>query len=118
MSRTIPSTLDDALEVLRRWKTESRRIRVTYISTKREVVAFRFNGKVTEVEGPAVRVTGSSGYFAVRLDGAAVNPPLDVYPEYSRDMIKDLRASLPVLSMLELALPAGSFIALWEMSEA
>jgi hypothetical protein len=117
MSRKSPSSLADAIEVLSRWKAESRRIRVTYISTKKEVVAFRLNGKVTELKGPALRVTGSTGYFAVRLDGASVNPPLDAYPEHSRAMIEDLRSSLPAPWMLELALPGGSFVALWEMSE-
>ena len=120
MHRNTASSVEQAVEWIKRWKVESRIILFTYISTTAEKVFVQFECNVKELKSLdsgsiAMQLWGSEGYAAVELTGSKVDPSLATVPASARQVVVEFRNSPPfvIAEAIELVLASGSLLFLW-----
>jgi hypothetical protein len=120
MPRNTASSVDQAVEWIKPWKSESRKILFILVSTNNGLLLVQFRGKVSEMlplplGSFAIQVSGEGGFAGMRLTGATVDPSLETIRPQDRQVIVSLRNS-PEFSggeAVELALPSGALLFMW-----
>ena len=105
------STRDDALNLIRHWKSEDAQLRCTYTS---EGVGVTVTGRVAELSDSALSITGTACEALIALDGAS----------YKYHGAQDVPSAIqkspggPFVSTLELRLRSGDTFTMAEVRTA
>ena len=102
------STRDDALNLIRHWKSEDAQLRCTYTS---EGVGVTVTGRVAELSDSALTITGTACEALIALDGASYkyHGGLDVPSAIQKS------PGGPFVSALELRLRSGDTFTMAEV---
>jgi hypothetical protein len=117
VSKKTVSSLDDAMELLKTWKSEGKSIAVAFFSTRSVEAMFMVRARSIKLaEDAVIEFGGPGGFGMLSLEGATVAPTSGLILHSLRSLFERVKPLIPSDScVVELLLRSQDIVLVWDL---